>query len=151
MGCERSQPILYELGLTKAVEWYENSTLGEHDLEFSLEQQDEFRNLRTEVATAMYRAFTELCMNVIKHAGAAHVNVEVMEKDGHACIAVSDDGCGIETGPKSTTAVSNGGYGLFSIRERFIGFGGQMTISKSDLGGARVFVSAPIKGLEAAL
>ncbi|MCH7780239.1 MAG: CHASE domain-containing protein [Acidobacteria bacterium] len=150
MVFEISPPILFELGLTKAVEWYANSTLRESGLEFSLDLQEDFPNLRPDLAAAMYRAFTELCVNVIKHAGATCVHVEVKEKAGEACITVSDDGCGIEPEPDSEAALSRGGYGLFSIRERFIGFGGGVVITKSDLGGARVVVCVPIKGVEVA-
>lgn len=150
MVFEISPPILFELGLTKAVEWYANSTLRESGLEFSLDLQEDFPNLRPDLAAAMYRAFTELCVNVIKHAGATCVHVEVKEKAGEACITVSDDGCGIEPEPDSEAALSRGGYGLFSIRERFIGFGGCVVITKSDLGGARIVVCVPIKGVEVA-
>lgn len=150
MVFEISPPILFELGLTKAVEWYANSTLRESGLEFSLDLQENFPNLRPDLAAAMYRAFTELCVNVIKHAGATCVHVEVKEKAGEACITVSDDGCGIEPEPDSEAAVSRGGYGLFSIRERFIGFGGRVVITKSDLGGAGIVVCAPIKEVEVA-
>ena len=143
MVFELSPPILFELGLANAVEWYANSTLTEHDLEFTLDLQDEFADLQPDLATAMYRAYTELCMNVIKHAGASHVHIELKEEGGRICIEVSDDGIGIEHGRELAAAASGGSYGLFSIRERLAGLGGAVSISESDLGGARVRICAP--------
>ena len=100
------------------------------------------------LAVAMYRAYTELCMNVIKHAHATHVHIEVGESNGNICVAVSDDGVGMEPGRELAAAASGGSYGLFSIRERFTGLGGAVTITESDLGGAKVLVCAPIRQSE---
>jgi signal transduction histidine kinase len=145
MVFELSPPILFELGLASAVEWYANSTFADTQVDVSLDLQDKFADLQSDLAAAIYRAYTELCMNVIKHAGATRVHVELKACDGNICIAVSDDGSGIEPGRELAAAASGGGYGLFSIRERFAGLGGGATISTSELGGARVLLCAPIR------
>ena len=79
---------------------------------------------------------------------ACRLAMRAWENGSNICVAVSDDGVGMEPGRESTAAASGGSYGLFSIRERFTGLGGAVTITKSDLGGAKVLICAPIRQSE---
>jgi signal transduction histidine kinase len=144
MVFELSPPILFELGLANALEWGVDSMFADGKFDVSLDLRDRDVELQSDLAAAVFRAFTELCMNVIKHAEATRVHVELKVQEGIICVAVSDDGVGIEPGQELVAAASGRGYGLFSICERFSGLGGDVTIEKSDLGGTRVAIRAPI-------
>ena len=66
-----------------------------------------------ELHTAIYRVTQEALNNVVRHAEATHVTVELVTEPARVRLLVHDDGCGFEPGPLPATHV-----GLRSMRER---------------------------------
>jgi signal transduction histidine kinase len=106
---------------------------GQDDLEIASELllpdalADEAR-LSSELETTVYRLVQEALTNVVKHAGARHVRVMVVAKDGEVTVEIRDDGVGFDVdGPTA-------GFGLTGIRERVYLAGGRLEV-KSGPGG----------------
>ena len=70
---------------------------------------------------AAYRIVSEALANVVKHAGARHVDVRLEGDAGGLTVTVADDGRGI--GPDVTA-----GVGLLSLRERAEELGGRCEV-----------------------
>jgi hypothetical protein len=89
----------------------------------------------------LYLAFKEALHNVLQHAAATEVLLEI-RIDGRALVIVlADNGRGFEAGP-----VAAGSDGLLNMRTRLNQMGGSCVV-ESDLGcGTRVTFNFPLKG-----
>jgi signal transduction histidine kinase len=134
-----SSPSMNEIGLGVAIsEWLEQQIGRRHGLKTSFTDQCGEVPLDNDVRAMLFRNTRELLTNVVKHARAKTVAV-CMESTGVALrITIEDDGVGLD--PDNVAEKMDGGFGIFSIRERML-----------DLGGSLEIVSARGKGCEATL
>jgi signal transduction histidine kinase len=86
----------------------------------------------------LYRMLQELLHNVVKHAQATHVLVEVVEHELEVSIMVEDDGVGID----ENKAVN--GKGLETVRSKIAYLKGRVGIERKKEGGTLVVIELPI-------
>jgi two-component system sensor histidine kinase UhpB len=86
--------------------------------------------LSQEQQLVIYRVTQESLSNIVQHASARSVDVE-LSFIGRTVLRVSDDGCGF-AGPR------NGGLGLSGMRERALLAGGELSIWSDHGRGTRV-------------
>ncbi|MFJ3219107.1 histidine kinase [Kitasatospora sp. NPDC086801] len=87
------------------------------------------------VESAVYFAVSELLANVVKHAGASHVWIEIGHSDGLLRISVTDDGRG--------GANPSQGTGLSGTERRLAAFDGVLAISSPPGGPTIVNLEIP--------
>jgi signal transduction histidine kinase len=87
------------------------------------------------VAATAYFAISEALTNVVKHARATDVLVEVTESGGTLRILVVDDGVG-GVDPRA-------GSGLRGLADRIDAAGGTLSVTSPATGGTRLEVSLP--------
>ena len=75
-----------------------------------------------ELESAIYRLVQESLTNVVKHADAQRVEVEVGDQDEVVRIRIHDDGGGFDP------AASSEGFGLLGMRERVQMVGGELNV-----------------------
>jgi signal transduction histidine kinase len=92
--------------------------------------------LGADEALAVYRMVEEAIRNVIEHADASTVLVEVRVHDG-ILVGVSDDGCGF------TPALARPGFGLATMRERAQIINAVVVIESVPGNGAQVRIDLP--------
>lgn len=97
--------------------------------------------LAPNVELALYRITLEALNNVLKHAEATEVQVEIYCENETLHLSVSDNGVGFENG-----LMDSGGIGLNSMRERTVALGGKFEITSSKNLGTQVRVQLPISG-----
>jgi PAS domain S-box-containing protein len=141
---ELSLPILYELGFESAVEWFAKYVRSQHGILVDVQKDMKPIPMDDEMKVLVFRFVRELMMNVVKHAQARHARVIIARNGEEVNIRVEDDGVGF-AGPHYQTISSNGGFGLFSIRERLHYLGGRLEVESSDLQGTRVTLMVPLK------
>jgi signal transduction histidine kinase len=86
----------------------------------------------------LYRMLQELLHNVVKHAQAAHVLVEVVEHDQDISVVVDDDGIGFD----KDSVVK--GRGLETVRSKIAYFKGKVGIERKREGGTLIVIQLPI-------
>lgn len=118
----------------------ESSARGGIDVETTIELGGEPSG---EEERIVYRLVQESLTNVIKHAGASHVNVTVRQFDGEIRIAIADDGTGFD--PEASTA----GRGLIGMRERIELLGGEIEVASTPGEGTRVNARVPLRERQA--
>lgn len=105
--------------------------------------------LRTspEVGVAAYRIVQEALTNVVRHAGAAHVDVVVGLRNGALVLDVTDDGGGATGRPAKTgePADGPGGFGILGMAERARSVGGTLSAEPTG-GGFAVRAVLPLGG-----
>lgn len=93
--------------------------------------------LRPELATGLYRIAQELVGNIIKHAHATQVDVQLLRNKDHLVLLVQDNG-------KGFAPTSASGIGIRNITDRARSLGGTFTISGTPQEGTEARVRVPI-------
>jgi signal transduction histidine kinase len=95
--------------------------------------------LRTDVATALYRICQEAMTNVSRHTQAAHVAVRLQISPVRATLEIEDDGRGFEAGEVGMP----GALGLMGMVERAEALGGHVSFHRGAGGGTLVTADIP--------
>ena len=140
---ELSPPLLYELGLSSAVEWLAEHVQEHYGLEVQFRDDGVPKPLKEDLKILLFRSTRELLINTVKHARAGWARVS-LSTDGHRiAVNVEDNGVGLTGDVMETKAAK--GFGLFSIRERLEPLGGTLEILSQPRKGSRVTLTAPLE------
>lgn len=93
--------------------------------------------LLREIESTVYRLVQEAINNVVKHAQAETLHLEVVEADGSVRLTIRDDGSGFET------SRPGGGFGLVGMRERVELVDGRLVIESTPGRGTVVRAEIP--------
>lgn len=137
-----SPPVLYELGLGPALDWLAEQFTKKHRMEVKTIVQGEVPRLAEEIEVFAFRSVQEILTNAVKHAQANKITVKLSLGEGTLELSVSDNGVGFPA-IRSNSNSTDGGFGLFSIRERLMHLGGSITIDSSPNQGACVTLLIP--------
>jgi signal transduction histidine kinase len=103
--------------------------------------------LAPEIATTLFRIFQECLTNVLRHAHAAKVEVELQVENANVTMRVEDDGCGI---PDAELANSES-LGLLGMKERVALLGGEIALQRRGQTGTIVTVRIPRNATSASM
>ena len=146
---ELSSPSMNEIGLGAAIsEWLEEQIEKRHGLktEYSDTTEKEHRKTLDEnVRALLFRNVRELLTNVVKHARAKKVSVDLKENANGVTVVIEDDGTGFDPEAVKTRNGKQGGFGLFSIHERMTDLGGTLDIQSLPGKGCRVTLTVPVE------
>jgi signal transduction histidine kinase len=94
--------------------------------------------LPPEVEALFFRTTQEALRNVMKHAGAKHIDVAVVRTNGHATLTVRDDGRGFDPASRP-----DGHFGLRILSDLARERGGDLSVDSAPGRGTTVRVEAP--------
>ena len=127
---EVGNPLLSDMGVAAACESLADRLMAIHPIQIHCDMQDSFKNLTADVRVILFQAIRELLNNVVKHSKARNANITIDAQNGHVRAQVKDDGMGFN--PQILGApTAEGGFGLFSIRERLMAFNGRLQIEST--------------------
>lgn len=136
-------PILYELGLMAAIKWKLDQIENKFRINTELKTNVEILTLNNKLSIILYRIILELLNNVIKHAKAELITIEILIKQKNLYITVADNGKGFNIQEKSRLTFT-GGFGLFNIRERLETIRGTLYIDSTVVSGTKFVIKIPI-------
>jgi PAS domain S-box-containing protein len=131
--------ILDELGLEAAVEWYVAEFEKRTGIACRLVDSMAGSSLGPGQATALFRILQEALTNVVRHAGAATVDIRLAAEVSRVTLEISDDGRGI---PEDKIGDSRS-IGLLGMRERARALGGEVLIRRRFTAGTTVEAILP--------
>jgi len=135
--------VLQQSGLAAAVTGLARTAADRGGLELDLEVADWPASARTPADLLLFSTARELLANVVRHAGARHLRVELGLLAGRAELVVSDDGGGAD--PATVAGrLAEGHIGLNSQRVRIEAAGGTFTLRTPQAGGTVVAASVPV-------
>jgi PAS domain S-box-containing protein len=138
---ELSPPVLYELGLGAAMEWLGEQFQARHEIACRVATDQGKVPLDVEIEVVLFQVLRELLVNVVKHANATRVDIELHRLGDRISLQVNDDGVGFDAAAVVMDSGS-GGFGLFNIRERLQLLGATLEIESGP--GTLVTVTAPL-------
>jgi PAS domain S-box-containing protein len=137
--------MLDDLGLDPALRWYtkRQAKLAGLQVEFRAEAME--ARLDPVVETACFRVAQEALTNVVRHARARSVTVELRPQDGQLHLFVRDDGVGFDVAALREQAVLGASLGLLSMEERATLTDGGLECKSAPGQGAEVHAWFPLK------
>jgi signal transduction histidine kinase len=141
-----SSPALNEIGLSAALsEWLDEHVGRRHDLGTSFVDECGEVPLGRDMRALVFRDARELITNAVKHAEAKNVSVHMAVSDQRLRIVVEDDGQGFDSHAVGQMPGDEGGFGLFSIRERMADVGGRFEIESAPGKGCKATLIVPLE------
>ena len=132
--------VLDDLGLIAALEWLLAQARSRSGIDGQIEVTGDIAGLRGDLATTVFRIAQESLTNVMRHAGARHVKIQVDIDAAWVALRVTDDGRGLDPGD------ARRGLGLLGMEERARLLGGQAVIERRQCRGTIVRVRLPASG-----
>ena len=139
-----SPPALSESGLPMALQWLAEQ-MRQHNLLVSLQVKTEMPTIREDQALLLFQSSRELLFNCVKHAKTTKAIMTLEQVDKSLCLQISDQGAGfhLAEATKKTQSLMSG-FGLLSIRERMLSFGGRFELESSPGHGTTATLILPL-------
>ena len=139
-------PLLDELGLEASLRWYVEREAKRAGLVSRLALTPLAQRPPAAIETTCFRVAQEALTNVIRHAQAHVVDVELSVADGTLHCVVRDDGRGFDVSAARKRAAHGGSQGLISMQERVTLAGGDLEIDSAAGRGTTVRARLPLTG-----
>ncbi len=131
--------VLDEAGLEAAVRSVAERAAQHGGLELTLDLDADVGGRHDQL---LFSAAREFVSNVVRHAGARRIEVELTRANGDVVLVVEDDGCGLDPG-QLAARLADGHIGLASQRVRVESAGGRMSVVSRPGAGTRAEVRLP--------
>ena len=135
-------PLLFDMGLQAACEALANNLMERNPVRITCDIRDAFKYVNPDVKTILYQLIRELLNNVVKHSQAQNAQVMLDMENGQFRAKVTDDGVGFDPQMLGAPTIE-GGFGLYSIRERLIAIDGSLRIESAPGSGTIVTAILP--------
>ncbi|RJQ55034.1 MAG: GAF domain-containing protein [Nitrospiraceae bacterium] len=132
--------MLDDLGLSAAIEWQAREFQERTGIECGVRMIPEDIILEKELATNIFRIFQEAITNVIRHADATRVEVNLKVDPSGLELLITDNGKGIVEEQISSPY----SCGLISMRERVLPWDGRVEITGEENRGTTVKVNVQV-------
>jgi PAS domain S-box-containing protein len=100
--------------------------------------------LSPQLAIACFRAAQEALTNVVRHAAAQHVWIELSQSEDLLELVVRDDGAGFDVPSTQEQSARRGSLGLLGMAERVHLLGGTLQVESERGHGTRIRASFPL-------
>ena len=110
--------ILDDLGLIPAIRWYAQTNLKESGVRVEVGDSNELMRLPPHLETLLFRILQEAVSNILRHANAGKVTINLRPEDGCVVLEVKDDGRGFDVKKTTGEAVTRKQLGLLGMQER---------------------------------
>ncbi len=144
LALELRPTMLDTLGLEATLRWLAEQHQKRTGAEVRLLGHLAGPPLAPDLSIACFRVVQEALTNVVRHAAAGHVWIELSESENTLEVVVRDDGIGFEVTPTQEKAARRGGLGLLGMAERAQLLGGALHVESEPGRGAQIRVSFPL-------
>jgi signal transduction histidine kinase len=136
--------LLDDLGLIATLRWYlkRQAKWGSFTTKFIAEPGE--IALPPELEITCFRVAQEALTNVMRHAQAQQVRVELQQRQGELVLTIVDDGIGFDVQPTLDKAVQGISLGLLGIQERVMFVDGQLKIESQPGCGTKLEAHFPL-------
>lgn len=130
-----------ELGLFPALEQLVAGFRKRHPIQLTFRMASPSTRLDAKVELAVYRILQETLTNVVRHANATTVYIDVECSTTYLRLKIRDDGKGIT----AAEMAKSGSFGLLWMRERVLGLAGTVDIDSVSGQGTAIAISLPLQ------
>lgn len=127
-------PLLEELGLASAIEWYVEGFASRSKIAVDLQMPSGFKRLDSSVELPLFRVLQECLTNIHRHSESKTATVKVEADEHKVSLEISDQGKGMETRDSRPNGGKRLGVGISGMRERLKDLGGTLEIHSTNQG-----------------
>jgi two-component system, NarL family, sensor kinase len=135
--------MLDDFGLVPTLQWLTEKFSERTHIRVDLHMPEPELRLPGPIEVLLYRVTQEALTNVMKHAQAHQVEIELRVGDGEVALMIADDGVGFDV-ERFRRTPALGGVGLLGMRERVAHYHGQIDIRSRPAGGVRITLTLPL-------
>ena len=135
-------PVLDDFGLATALYWYVDRYTQRTGLEVDviIEMANHNQRFSREVETACFRIAQEALSNIVRHAQASQVSLQLVTDENVLLLSIKDDGVGFDPESLRKRAPRAATLGLVSMQERAHAAGARIEIDSAISKGTEVRV-----------
>ncbi|SAL62189.1 PAS/PAC sensor signal transduction histidine kinase [Caballeronia terrestris] len=134
-------PILDDLGLFAAIDWLVSDFRRRYGIDATLNNDTEALDFNASASTAIFRLIQEALTNIVRHAEASEVRIDIRRVDADCVLSIEDNGRGaaLEADPGTKS------FGLLGMRERVRQLRGTIAIDSTPGRGFRILTKLPVE------
>lgn len=128
-------PLLDEIGLAPALQWYVGGFSERSSIGVQLEMDPELGKLPRDIDLSLFRIVQECLTNIHRHSGSPTANISLSRFGNDVILKIRDEGNGIP--PEVNQKITSGdsvGVGIRGMRERLRQFGGRLDVQSDSKG-----------------
>ncbi|MGI8643702.1 MAG: ATP-binding protein, partial [Thermomicrobiales bacterium] len=144
LALELRPPALDDLGLEAALEGLAQRYSDQLGIEVDYQARGPRSRLSEEVELVLYRVAQESLTNIVKHASASRVWIDLDRGTDDLSLSIRDNGVGFDPRAMTVTGATGAGLGIFGMQERAALVGGTFRIWQRPGGGSEVFAFIPL-------
>jgi signal transduction histidine kinase len=131
--------LLDHFGLATALQSHFDETCRKAGLECETHVEEEIGNLPGDLAIALFRVGQESLTNIIRHARARTVELDIRPAGDDVELVIRDDGIGFDPAERQ----GRDAHGINGMRYRVQGLGGRFDVRRRPQGGTEVRIIVP--------
>lgn len=130
---------LEQFGLVPAIDQTLINSLGMSSIQYKFEHHGMESRVSQQIELALFRILQELVSNIIKHAGASMVTIQLLKNKRNLVLVVADNGVGMDLkSPKIS------GIGMMNVESRVDSIKGHIHIETAKNNGMTTTIRIPI-------
>ncbi|WP_207887546.1 transporter substrate-binding domain-containing protein [Pseudomonas sp. 30_B] len=134
------RPPILDAGIGSAVEWQARRFEARTQIPCLVQVPENPPALSDAKAIGLFRILQEALTNVMRHAQAHTVELQLDVEGDELCLRIEDDGVGFDPG----AARQGVSFGLVGMRERVLMFGGTLQIDSQPGEGTTLWIRVPL-------
>ena len=134
--------LLDDLGVVAAIRWYLDRQAQRAGFAAQFYADPPQMRFNSTLETTCFRVVQEALTNVVRHAQAKNVRVELKQQENEVELVVEDDGIGFDVQAARGRGASDTSLGLIGMEERVLLVGGQIEIYSNSATGRGTEVRA---------
>lgn len=136
---------LDDLGLTITMERYASRLMDLNNINVIIHSNEETKEILPVIKVTLFRIIQEACNNVIKHANASLITIDINYEEHNVTVSIKDNGSGFDIDNSGSDGVKHSSsFGLSIMKERISLLSGTVDIKSEKGKGTTVIVSAPL-------
>ncbi len=139
--------MLDDLGLVPALRWYVDKQSTRTGLKAIIVTDEKIKKLPSNIEITCFRVSQEALTNIIKHAKASEVEINLFYQDNDLHLQIKDNGVGFNFYSAIQKGLQGESMGLLGMQERVELIGGRIKIDSKPGGGTQIHVIFPTEAL----
>ena len=135
--------MLDDLGFIPAVKWYRDLLFTATGAKVAIDVDSAVETLSPDTLLSLFRLIQEALMNIVKHARATEVALEVEIHPDSLTMSIKDNGVGFDV--DEVRRRRERGVGLMLLQERSLALGGDLALRSAPGEGSEVAFQMPLK------
>lgn len=136
--------LLDDLGLVAAVRWLADNSLKKAGVDVTFKVKGTSRRLGLQTETTVFRVVQEAVNNIIRHARATDVGIDLYFKKNSVKVSIEDNGTGFDLEKATSSKGGMRGFGLMGMRERVELARGTFSLTTQPGQGTRIIFEIPL-------